>query len=204
MDLGLAQKELGIVWLILLKRLVDFGEPVGDEFLELLNIYATFSKVDDDFVLNKFASMDNIREMRKVFFSLEENVFGHSYKENLVGPLGRDDFQDVVELLREKNSCKRALVTLVGNRKGKVPCVNAVHFLLRKEGLVINYFVRGQDVYNKFYADAIAISDMAAQVAKQLNVDVYRITALISSAHIYLNDLEQIQNILEEGKQYIQ
>jgi len=201
MTILIENSELGKVWLSLLNELVTMGEKVGDEILELLSVSVSFGPVtDQDSILSEFADDNNIQEMRKVFFTSEQNAFGHNYKENIVGPLGRNDFQDIVELLRENPACKRALISIIGNKKGKVPCINVVHFLLREEGLVIVYFARGQDIFNKFYADAISISDMAQIVAKQLGVNVFRISGLISSAHIYLNDLPKIKDILARAK----
>lgn len=203
MDKVLEKHALGSVWLALLDRLVTAGEEVGNEILEALNIYASFYSTDNDIVLSELASSENISEMRKVFFTREQNSFGHSYKDSIVGPLGRNDFQDVIDLLKENPDTKRALVTLVGNGKGKVPCINTVHFLVRKEGLIVNYFVRGQDVFNKYYADAIAISEMADLVGRGLNLKVHRVTSMISSAHIYLADLPKIREVLTLGRKYM-
>ena len=79
-----------------------------------------------------------------------------------------------------------AVVTIVGTGDGKVPCINAVHFLRREAGLLVSYFARGQDIFQKFYADGICVFEMATTVAEGLRVPVAEVRGLVSSAHVYL------------------
>jgi thymidylate synthase len=136
--------------------------------------------------------------MRKVFFSTAPNQFGHSYADKIRGPQGRGDLSDVVELLAREPSSKRAAIALVGSGDGQVPCINAVHFLRREEGLFVSYFSRGQDVFRKFYADGVCLCEMGERVAGALGIPMVQVAGLISSAHIYLADLPEAQGMLAE------
>ena len=69
---------------------------------------------------------------------------------------------------------------------GAVPCINAIQFLCREQGLVTTYFLRGQDVFRKFYPDAVCIYEMAQQVASALGTRVDLVVGGITSAHVYL------------------
>jgi thymidylate synthase len=60
----------------------------------------------------------------------------------------------------------------------------------------VTYFARGQDVFRKFYADAVCIFDMARRVADALGIPVERVTGVISSAHVYLADLAAVGDVL--------
>ena len=137
--------------------------------------------------------------MRKVFFSQEPNEFGHSYRDRIRGPFGRCDLSDVIELLQLEPLSKRAAIVLVGEGDGRVPCINAVHFLRRGQGLVATYFARGQDVFRKFYADGVCMFEMARRVAAAIGVPVDRVTGVISSAHLYLADLAAVDEVLVEA-----
>ena len=86
---------------------------------------------DSDPVLVRFASRENVEQMRKVFFTTEPNGFGHSYRDRIRGPRGRCDLSDVIELLDREPLSKRAAIVLAGEGDGRVPCINAVHFLRR-------------------------------------------------------------------------
>jgi thymidylate synthase len=190
---------LGETWLAVLREVYYTGEIVGNEARELLNLAVTFETGDfeKDPLLARFGSAELVAEMRKVFFSNEPNRFGHNYRDRLHGPEGRCDLRDVIELLRRSPWSKRAVVTLVGPGDGTVPCINAIHFLRRREGLTATYFSRGQDIYQKFYADGACLHEMADRVAAGLEIPLLFMTGIISSAHIYLQDSLEIRELLE-------
>jgi thymidylate synthase len=191
-------RSLGETWLALLREVYYSDEIVGDDTRESLHICATFAQADydSDPVLVRFASRENVEQMWKVFFTTESNGFGHSYRDRIRGPRGRRDLSDVIELLEREPLSKRAAIVLVGEGDGRVPCINAIHFLRRGQGLVATYFARGQDVFRKFYADAVCIFEMARRVADALGVPVDGVTGVIASAHIYLADLAAVGDVL--------
>jgi thymidylate synthase len=89
------------------------------------------------------------------------------------------------------------LATLVGPGDGTVPCINAIHFLRRQEGLTATYFSRGQDIFRKYYADGVCLYEMARRVASQLETPLLFVSGVISSAHVYLKDFVEIQEVLD-------
>ena len=211
-------RSLGETWLATLREVYQSGQAVGDDTRELLHVSASFVQgdYDSDPVLVRFASRENVEQMRKVFFTTEPNGFGHSYRDRIVGPRGRCDLSDVIELLDREPLSKRAAIVLAGEGDGRVPCINVVHFLRRpvrpdrdnpgiivgpavsgaRPGLVTTYFARGQDVFRKFYADGVCIFEMACHVARAIGVPVDRVTGVISSAHVYLADLAAVGDVL--------
>jgi thymidylate synthase len=195
-------RSLGDTWLAVLREVYNSSHTVGDDSRELLHICASFTDADYDTdpVLVRFASRENIVQMRKVFFTTEANEFGHSYLNRIRGPQGRSDLSDVIDLLRREPLSKRAAIVLAGEGNGNVPCINVVHFLCREQGLVATYFARGQDIFRKFYADAVCIFDMACRVADAAGVPIDRVTGIISSAHIYLADLSEVGRMLAEAE----
>ncbi len=192
---------LGETWLSLLCEIDRSGQTVGNETRELLNVWVAFERGEfqDDPLLVRFGAGLIVDEMRKVFFSDEPNLFGHSYRSRLCGPQGRCDLSDVIDLLHSHPMSKRALVTLMPSGDGSVPCINAIQFLCREDGLLATYFSRGQDIFRKFYADAVCVYEMAQQVASGLGTRVRLVSGAISSAHVYLADSDEIRRLLAEA-----
>ena len=199
--IDICYRSLGETWLAVLREVYHSSQTVGGETRELLHVCATFVQgdYDSDPVLLRFASLENVEQMRKVFFTTEPNQFGHSYRDRIRGPRGRCDLSDVIELLDREPMTKRAAIVLVGDGDDRVPCLNVVHFLRRGPGLVATYFARGQDIYRKFYADGACMFEMARRVADPLGVPVDQVTGIISSAHVYLADLPAVRRVLAEA-----
>ncbi len=195
------QVSLGETWIAALGNVYETGRIIGDETQETLLLVASFEQCDpwSDPLLRRYGSWQKIEEMRKVFFTGEENLFGHSYRDWLRGPRGAHDLSDIVDLLARDPWSKRAVVSLAGAGDGRVPCINAIHFLCREAGLEVTYFARGQDMFNKFYADAVCIHEMAQRVAYSLDISIRRVTGIISSAHFYLRDTEAVRRVLVEA-----
>jgi thymidylate synthase len=177
---------------------------MGEEGLELLGVNVTFlatSKTDD--VLDRFADRQMVAEMQKVFFSEGPNSLGHSYAKLICGPAGRHDLQDVISLLEREPLTKRAVVTFSNQDGLKVPCINAVQFLVRDQAVQIMYFARGQDAFRKFYADALCLGVMAETVAGGLRRSAGTVRGFIGSSHVYHRDMSAVRETLALGRQYL-
>ena len=186
----------------MLEDIVTHGDQSDSELVEQRHVTVTFTvKPADAADMESAGLAGTVTEMRKVFFTSEPNRFGHSYRAFWRGPGGRSDLSDIVELLRDQPATKRALLALVDPLGMKVPCLNAIHFLIRSGRLEVSYFARGQDIYLKFCADAMCVHELALVVAQQLNLEVGPITGTISSAHIYSHDIERVTTILNRTPQ---
>ena len=193
--------SLGEAWLQLLEQTLEKGLRMGGEGYELLAVQASFPATSSpDAVLTRLGDAQTVAEMEKVFFADGPNALGHSYAGLMRGPANRPDLEDVVALLRAEPGTKRAVVTLCGPGKGKVPCVNVIQFLIRDGALQTIYFARGQDAYRKFYADALCIGKMAFKVAAGVGVPGGTVTACIGSCHVYDQDLVAIRETLDREK----
>jgi thymidylate synthase len=196
--------RLGETWLAALREIFIAGENVGDETREVLHLAVAFEtgEFESDPLLARFGSSDIVREMRKVFFTDEPNQFGHSYRARMCGPAGRNDLGDIVELLRRHPESKRAVVSFAVPGDGTVPCINALQFFHRRDGLSATYFSRGQDIFRKFYADGICLYEMARKTAADLGISLVSVTGFISSAHVYIKDVSEIENLLAQANSF--
>lgn len=171
---------------------------MGEEGLELLGVNTSFCVTHEpDPILERFADPTMVAEMKKVFFSSEPNVLGHSYATLVRGPRGRNDLQDVISMLQAEPQTKRGLVNFLSDPNGKVPCISAVQFLVRNGALQLIYFARGQDVFRKFYADGLCLLNMAGTIAKALGVPPGTGRGFIGSAHVYHHDMTAIRTLLD-------
>ena len=193
---------LGETWLWLVQKTLETGTPLGDEGLELLGVQVSFPAAVDhtaDPLLARFGNPRMIDQMDKVFFGDGPNALGHSYASLKRGPGNRHDLEDVLSLLRAEPDTKRAVVTLCGSGNGKVPCINVIQFLIRDGAVRTFYFARGQDAFQKFYADALCVGKMGQQIGAALGIPAGSVTGFIGSSHIYHHDLEAIRAMLNKA-----
>lgn len=170
---------------------------MGEEGYEILAVGAGFPvPTHPDPLIERFGDQRMLADMEEVFFGEGPNALGHAYHSLMRGPRNRADLQDVIELLRAEPLTKRAVVTLCGEGNGKVPCLNVIQFLVRNAALHVLYFARGQDVYKKFYADAMCVGRMAREVAAGLATPPGSLTAMLGSCHLYSRDLPAIRQML--------
>jgi thymidylate synthase-like protein len=190
--------SLGRAWIYVVSHTLEAGTNMGEEGYECLGVEVGFpAEIGHDPILDQFGDAETIANMQKVFFSEGSNPLGHSYAGLIRGPGGRSDLIDVIGLLREEPWSKRAVVTLGGSGNAKVPCINAIQFLIREGAVQVIYFARGQDAFRKFYADALCIASMARTVASSLQIPAGAVLGFIGSCHIYHRDSPAIRLMLE-------
>ena len=188
--------SIGHAWLSLLRHVVDTGIQQSGEILEATHLQVEISDTEaHDAILQRRAHPGHIKDMLSVFFTDEANRFGHNYRKFIYGPTGRDDLEDITALLRAEPATKRAAIVLVGDGS-KVPCLLAVHFMIRDGKLETSYFARGQDILMKFYADSFAVSTMSQRIAAAIDVPMGPQIGSIVSAHVYLKDLKEAELLL--------
>ena len=188
---------LGAAWLGLLRAVLASGERVED-YVEVLGLaYSVPELPPADPILDRFADQATVAEMRKVYHSAEPNRFGHSYRERMVGPVPGAPADALVAVLGRDRHSRRAVLTLVPAGDGGVPCVNVVQFLVRDDVLVVQGFARGQDVLDKFPADAICLCDIAGEVRSRLGLRALALSGTIGSAHVYSAQVPRAQALLD-------
>jgi thymidylate synthase len=89
---------------------------------------------------------------------------------------------------------------LCGPPGGQVPCVNSIQFLVRNAEVRTYYFARGQDAFQKFYADGLCLGLMGQRVAGGLGLRPGNVTGFIASSHVYERDLPAIGRMLARAQ----
>lgn len=193
--------RLSEVWLQLLQNVLNHGEltsdPTGDYLeLQMLGFRASEFDPNNPTIIQHVREAD-IVEMRKVFLGGGPSAFAHDYWHQIGGT---GQLEMAVNELRKKASSRKAVVVLgIDDSRSTVPCVNALHFILRNNSLDLHYFSRGQDLWLKFVPDVLALRDLQRMAADMLGhgSTLGSICGAISSAHIYKRDLEAVRRLIE-------
>lgn len=143
----------------------------------------------------------DLDEMKKVFFTTENNKFGHSYGDAIISPIKNEKnfVEAIIEKIGGNLETRNAVLTFVPYGDFKIPCISTIQFLVRKNTLNVFYTARSQDIFKKFPLDAICIAEMGKIVAEKLNLKLGKIFANIISAHIYFQDKELAQNYINQN-----
>jgi thymidylate synthase len=72
--------------------------------------------------------------------------------------------------------------------------------LVRNRALHTVYFSRGQDAFQKFYADGLCLGLMGQKVAEELGLRPGNVTGFIASSHVYDRDLPAIGRMLARAQ----
>lgn len=184
----------------LMKNILNNNNLV-ENYLENMGEQTSFSfesvkELEKDEIVCK-----DIDEMKKVFFSTENNKFGHSYGNAVLTPIAneKDLIKSIILKLQTNLETRNAVLTFIPYGENKIPCISTIQFLVRNNTLNIFYTARSQDIFKKFPLDAICIATMGIEVAKTLNLKLGFVKANIISAHIYLADKEQAKKYIDEN-----
>lgn len=196
------------VWIRLMQDILTDcqAQHVEEDYRELRDRQVTFGFADID-SLRRFHEIDcHAKEMFKVFFTTEDNAFGHSYAAHIETPRPEiaDPCRAIAAILKEKPTSRKAVMTFVPYRDLKTgrmnpPCISAITFLLRDNRLNVSYSARGQDIFVKFPVDAMCIAEFGRRIAKLLDVLPGVVTASIVSAHIYDRDIDQAKTAIRNA-----
>lgn len=173
-----------------------------EDYVELLSYSTGFSFEGVYDLLSDDRICADYEEMKKVFFSSESNVFGHSYANSIINPIQsiHDPVESVCAMLAKNESTRKAVLTFSPYGDEKVPCINSIQFLVRNHRLDVIYYSRGQDMYRKFPCDAMCIASMGEMVAKRCEMEPGTVFANIASAHIYDQDMKNVERYLSEDR----
>lgn len=108
-----------------------------------------------------------------------------------------------IKLLQDDPASRRAVVHIHGNNDlygfGKdIPCPIAIEFLIRDGKLEMTTMMRSQSITMVLPYDLIVMTLLHEYVSVRLHQPVGRYTHFCVSAHIYEDELERSNRILEE------
>jgi thymidylate synthase len=134
----------------------------------------------------------------------EAGVVHGGYGPRLFGWDGVNQIDNVVRLLREKPSSRRAVVQLFDHEDihvlhKEVPCTCTLQFMLRNGGLDLTVYMRSNDVYLGFPHDIFAFTMIQELVARSIDAALGTYTHFVGNLHLYKCNEAQVRRFLKEG-----
>lgn len=127
--------------------------------------------------------------------------FVYTYHERLFDYLGTNQIEYCInELKRDSHSRRAVAITWQPEKDSKledVPCLNWIKFVVNGNKLDLYCIFRSNDMFLAFYQNALGLSGLLIHVAKQLNLEVGKLTISSYSAHVYIKrDLNDMRRLL--------
>lgn len=196
--------KIGEAWKKPLLEIYKHGKIIDDDkgkIKELLDFLIIIRGIEEnDPIIKRYANKKIIEWMKQNFEKTEPiDNWGYSYGQRLYNFGGINQIKSIIQKLKKNSAAKSATISLMlpPNDIRHVPCLIALDFKIRNKKLITTAFFRSQDIGKKIYADAISIKSLASKIAKALSMPVAEFVFFIKSAHFYLDDLEQLKDILE-------
>ncbi|WP_431884773.1 thymidylate synthase [Micromonospora wenchangensis] len=136
----------------------------------------------------------------------EDGVVHGGYGARLFGWDGADQIRNVIRLLQEKPSSRRAVIQLFDHEDinaphKEVPCTCTMQFMLRDKKLDLTTYMRSNDVYLGLPHDIFSFTMIQELVARSLGASLGAYTHFVGNLHLYDRNEEQVRSFLKEGWQ---
>lgn len=180
---------------------------------EVFNLVLTIDGPDDakiDQPIDKISSKrrwvyPGKEELSSIMFK-ETNapIYEYTYGGRMYNYQGRLDQLNsyIIPLLKKDITTRRAIITIadpttdseITNKNS--PGLVSIHFLAREGRLNVSCLIRSNDLFFGWPANIYQLHVLQKQVAKELGIECGSITTISSSAHVFLEDLEDIKEVL--------
>ncbi|MET4721666.1 thymidylate synthase [Bradyrhizobium japonicum] len=132
-------------------------------------------------------------------------VYG-GYGPRLFGPGGADQVGNVIKLLGERPSSRRAVIQIfngcdIATEHREIPCTTTLQFFVRNERVEMVVTMRSNDAYFGLPHDVFCFSMLQEIVARTLNRDVGAYRHFAGSLHLYKERWGDAQHFVNEGYQ---
>ncbi|USX20942.1 thymidylate synthase [Oxalobacteraceae bacterium OTU3REALA1] len=140
--------------------------------------------------------------------SVDNKTVRSGYGDRLFNWRGIDQIQNVIDLLRARQSSRQAVIQIidaddVASKEAAVPCTNTLQFLVRADRLHLVVSMRSNDAYLGFPHDVFAFTMLQELVARTLGVELGTYIHTVGSFHLYDEHVEGARDYLREGFQNI-
>ena len=139
---------------------------------------------------------NNFREIKKVM----ELKNANSYGERLYHYMGqKNQIEWVIEKIKKNPYARSTTITTFEPLTdfSYIPCISLLDFDVTDNKLNLYVYARALDFGNKACANFICLFDILEYVAHETNMEIGNINIIMKSAHIYLDDIHNVNKILE-------
>ncbi|MHA1378813.1 MAG: thymidylate synthase [Candidatus Helarchaeota archaeon] len=139
-----------------------------------------FDKDMKKWMLDNFKEIKRIRELHNT----------KSYGWRLYNNQGKNQIKWVINRLKKKKTTKSATISTIQLEDEKyIPCVSLLDFKIRNEKLLLSAICRSLDFGKKALYNIYALSDIAHNIAKELEISDIVLKIFVNSAHVYKREL---------------
>jgi thymidylate synthase len=200
----LATRTIGESWLAIADRILTLGVPAawdGSPIVEIRTVTLdVLEPAPDDPLILRFADPERLAWMHANFTDFTRvRALGDaaSYASRLYDYLrsGRDQVRWVIDRLAADPARRDVIITTLEPTLDTtyVPCVSLLDFWIPDGRLELVVAAHSIDFGTKGYANLVELADLQHRVARELGVEVGRLTMTVKSAHVYDPEIEAMR-----------
>ncbi len=203
--INLKCKSLGEAWILAMKTIMNNGETICDEDVrlkEIRNFYITIDKISDsDPIINKYADKNRVELMKKKYATCGlVGDYKIDYGSYIYNNNGINQIDWIVNRIKNKPETKSATITLHKPGEEKLACLSMIDFKYRNNMLDMTVVYRSQNIFWSHPGNMLALRRIQNDVATALGYNVGAIELIVISAHIYEDDYDKVNDILNNIK----
>ena len=196
-------KSIGECWLKSINEVFNNGTLYHDENVNIKEILGVSVMIDkpqlDDEIVNKFGDKEVVIHTLNKFKKgviMTDRPF--TYAERIYNKNGIDQFEWLVNRLKNKNETKSATICLLneGTTSPNIPCLTTIDAKIRNNELNLQFFYRSQNIVGRQYANLLALANLQADIAKRCSVKIGKLFGYVASAHIYEYDFNFAKSVI--------
>ncbi len=203
-------------WLKILQNIMRYGQQKATRYTqkndlkELLDIVAVvYNESPDHPYLPHFFPF-TVKDLQtyypQVLSAKQIPGIAYTYGQRLRAHDGIDQIQKIIELIKTRPFSKKmvaftAKVTEDWNQvnKGDTPCLTQVIFSIQDNTLFCTTHFRSQDMVHGWPRNVFSLLKLQKTVADETNYQIGSFVMITHSAHIYNDDYELVQKIIDEN-----
>lgn len=206
MECIIANSE-GNAWLAAMKMVIQKGKDIWDEDVslrEVQNLYLSIETIDErDNILLKYADKNRIELMKKKYATCGlVGDYKIDYGSYIYNNNGINQIDWVINRIKNKPETKSATITLHKPGENMLACLSMLDFKYRKNALDMTAVYRSQNIFWSHPGNMLALHRIHQDVSDALGYKLGRVELIVISAHIYSNDFDKVNSILDDAEKY--
>ena len=196
-------KDLGEAWFESMKLVLSSGQDFYDgdiKLKEIRNLYVSIEDIDEHAeILEKYADRSRIELMKKKYFTCGlVGDYKIDYGSYIFNNNGVNQFEWLYERLKNKPETKSATIVMHVPGEENLTCLSMLDFKLRDDKLYMTAVYRSQNIYASQPGNLVALRNLQKALAEKLEVNVGGVELVVMSAHIYENNYDAANKIIDE------
>ena len=203
-------------WLKVLNNIMRYGRPKrtrytqNNELKELLNLVAVVNDEDPDNIYFPHYLPFSKKELEEyypqVLTAREIPGIAYTYGQRLRKNQGVDQIAEMIKLLKKRPFSKKMAAFTANVRmdwnnvnKGDTPCLTMILGSIQDNRFILTTHFRSQDMVHGWPRNVFSLRKLQKYIAEKGGFKMGQFVMITHSAHIYSDDYELVEKILEEN-----